>query len=65
MILHGYRPLRLALLNACEGARGSASDPFAGAAQSLVQQGIPAVIAMQFPITDRAAILFAQEFYGA
>jgi hypothetical protein len=65
VILHGYRPLRLALLNACEGARGSASDPFAGAAQSLVQQGIPAVIAMQFPITDRAAILFAQEFYGA
>jgi hypothetical protein len=65
VILHGYRPLRLALLNACEGARGSATDPFAGAAQSLVQQGIPAVIAMQFPITDRAAILFAQEFYGA
>jgi hypothetical protein len=65
VILHGYRPLRLALLNACEGARGSATDPFAGAAQSLVQQGVPAVIAMQFPITDRAAILFAQEFYGA
>ncbi len=65
VILHGYRPLRLALLNACEGARGSTTDPFAGAAQSLVQQGIPAVIAMQFPITDRAAILFAQEFYGA
>ena len=47
------------------GCRGSATDPFAGAAQSLVQQGIPAVIAMQFSITDWAAILFAQEFYGA
>ena len=65
VILHGYRPLRLVMLNACEGARGSATDPFSGAAQSLVQQGIPAVIAMQFRITDRAAILFAREFYGA
>lgn len=64
-ILHGYRPLRLTVLNACEGARGSPTDPFSGVAQGLVQQGVPAVIAMQFEITDRAAITFAQEFYGA
>jgi len=31
----------------------------------LVQQGIPAVIAMQFEISDRAAIIFSQEFYTA
>jgi hypothetical protein len=30
-----------------------------------VQQGIPAVIAMQFEITDQAAITLAREFYGA
>jgi CHAT domain len=65
MLLQGHRSLRLAILNACEGARASQSDPFAGVAQSLVQQGIPAVIAMQFEITDQAAITFAQEFYGA
>ncbi|MCZ6626307.1 MAG: CHAT domain-containing protein [Deltaproteobacteria bacterium] len=65
MLLHDHRPMRLAILNACEGARASRSDPFAGTAQSLVQQGIPAVIAMQFQITDEAAITFAHEFYGA
>jgi len=41
--------LRLVLLNACEGGRASRTDPFSGAAQSLVLKGIPAVIAM--PIT--------------
>lgn len=62
-ILHDHRPLRVAVLNACEGARGGRTDPFAGTAQSLVQQGIPAVIAMQFEITDDAAVIFAHEFY--
>ncbi|HJQ94908.1 MAG TPA: CHAT domain-containing protein, partial [Acidimicrobiia bacterium] len=52
-------------LNSCEGARTSPTDPFAGTAQSLVQQGIPAVIAMQFEITDEAAILLSHEFYAA
>ena len=64
-LLHDHRPLRLAVLNACEGARASRSDPFAGTAQSLVQQGIPAVIAMQSEVTDEAAITLAREFYGA
>jgi len=64
-ILHDHRPLRLAVLNACEGARASRGDPFAGTAQSLVQQGIPAVIAMQFEVTDEAAICFTREFYSA
>lgn len=64
-LLHDERTLRLAILNACEGARTSATDPFAGTAQSLVQQGIPAVIAMQFEITDEAAITLAHEFYQA
>ncbi len=64
-ILHDHRPLRLAVLNACEGARASTEDQFAGTAQSLIQQGIPAVIAMQFRITDQASIMLAYEFYGA
>ena len=57
--------LRLAVLNTCEGARGSARDPFAGTAQGLVQQGVPAVVAMQFEISDDAAATVAQEFYAA
>ncbi|MCD4670507.1 MAG: CHAT domain-containing protein [Actinomycetia bacterium] len=62
-ILHDERTLRLVVLNACEGARTSRNDPFAGTAQSLVQQGIPAVIAMQFEITDKAAIILSHTFY--
>lgn len=64
-ILHNHPSLRLAVLNACEGAHPAAEDPFAGVAHSLVQQGLPAVVAMQFAITDRAALILAQEFYAA
>ncbi|MEW6030609.1 MAG: CHAT domain-containing protein [Chloroflexota bacterium] len=64
-LLHDHRPLRLVVLNACEGARAALDDQFAGTAQSLIQQGIPAVIAMQFRITDQASITLAHEFYGA
>ncbi|HBB97572.1 MAG TPA: hypothetical protein DC054_19500 [Blastocatellia bacterium] len=64
-LLHDHPPMRLAVLNACEGARNSRIDPFGGVAQALLQQSVPAVIAMQFEITDQAALSFAQEFYGA
>jgi hypothetical protein len=63
--LRSHRSLRLVVLNACDGARGSLTDPFGGTAQSLVEAGIPAVIAMQFQITDKAAIAFSNEFYRA
>ncbi len=62
-LLNDHHPLRLAFLNACEGARVDQGEPFAGVAQHLVQQGLPAVIAMQFPITDGAATTLAQLFY--
>lgn len=64
-LLHDEPSLRLAILNACEGARGSHRSPFAGTAQALVQKGIPAVVAMQSPITDGAAKVLAHEFYLA
>ncbi len=64
-LLHDASALRLALLNACEGARGSAHDPFAGVARTLVRKELPAVIAMQAPISDGAARIFAYEFYRA
>jgi hypothetical protein len=65
VLVHDHDPLRLVVLNACEGARADPNDPFAGTAQSLIQQGIPAVVAMQFEITDPAAIGFASELYTA
>lgn len=62
-ILRGCPSLRLVVLNTCEGGRTSRMDPFAGLAQSLVRGAMPAVVAMQFPVTDRAAITFAESFY--
>jgi hypothetical protein len=63
--LHNHDPLRLVVLNACEGARADPTDPFAGTAQTLIQQGVPAVVAMQFEITDLAAIALTSELYAA
>jgi hypothetical protein len=62
-MLRDRTTLRLAVLNSCEGARATRTDPFAGTAQSLVQGSIPAAIAMQFEISDDAAITFAAELY--
>lgn len=64
-LLHDAKTIRLVVLNACEGGRTSHVDPFAGAAQGLLRQGVPAAVAMQFEITDRAAIIFSHEFYAA
>ena len=64
-LLHDHQSLRLAVLKSCAGARGGRSDPFSGTAQSLIQQGIPAVVAMQFEITDEAAITFSHVLYEA
>jgi hypothetical protein len=55
--------LRLAVLNSCDGARTTLHDPYAGVATTLIQLGVPAVVAMQFEISDYAAILFADELY--
>jgi formylglycine-generating enzyme required for sulfatase activity len=64
-LLYDAKTIRLVVLNACEGGRTSHVDPFAGAAQGLLRQGVPAAVAMQFEITDRAAIIFSHEFYAA
>ncbi len=63
-VLDEFDSVRLVILNACEGAMSSPSDSFAGAAQSLIANRIPAVVAMQTEITDAAAITFAKHFYA-
>ncbi len=63
ILLHDHPSLRLALLNACEGARGDGCNTFTGLAQRFVQQGLPAVIAMQFPVSDETAITLSHVFY--
>jgi len=55
---------RLVVLNACQSARRDASDEFGGVAQNLIQQGLPAVVATQFQITDDVATTFAQRLYS-
>lgn len=64
-LLRDHPSLRLVVLNACEGARASTRDAFAGIAQALIAQGIPAVIAMQFAVSDAASRLLASAVYGA
>ena len=59
-------PLRLVFLNACStGAtpERSGPHPYTGVAAALINNGVPAVVAMQFPISDQAAIDFARTFY--
>lgn len=63
--LAGHRHLRLVILNSCKGAQGSRRDIFSSTAAILVRRGIPAVLAMQYEITDKAAIEFARAFYLA
>ncbi len=57
--------LKLVLLNACEGAHSSNMDVFSSTAAILVRSGIPSVVAMQYEITDAAAIEFSRSFYRA
>jgi hypothetical protein len=53
--------LRLVFLNSCRGAMGGTGS--ASAAEELVTRGFSAVIAMQFDISDDAAILFSAYLY--
>ena len=58
---------RLVTLNACNtgtASKKTGSDPFAGVASALVMAGVPAVIAMQFPVSDKAAIVFSARLYS-
>jgi O-acetyl-ADP-ribose deacetylase (regulator of RNase III) len=62
-LLDDHFPLRLAFLNSCEGAMGSNSDAFSSIAATLVRRGVAAMVAMQYEITDKAAIEFCSAFY--
>ena len=62
-LLVDHRSLRLVVLNACEGSRSSAGNLFSSTATVLMQRGIPSVVAMQFKITDKAALEFSRTFY--
>lgn len=56
---------RLLVIEACDLAEQSALDPRLGVADAALHAGIPAVVAMQGPISDDDAALFCQAFYPA
>jgi len=62
-LLADHHALRLIFLNSCEGARSTATQTNSSIAAALVRRNLPAVLAMQYPITDGAAIQFAETFY--
>jgi len=64
-LFDAHKSLRLAVLNACEGARASEQNLFSSAAAVLARRGVPAVVSMQYPISDRAAIEFSRAFYDS
>src|SRR5262249_38246722 len=57
--------LRLAVLNACRGAMTAERVTLQATADSIIRRGTPAVVAMQFYISDTAAVTFAGAFYAA
>ncbi|MFD4131386.1 CHAT domain-containing protein [Streptomyces goshikiensis] len=54
----------LVVLNSCATAAAVTTDVFSSAGATLVRR-VPAVVAMQFSITDEAATTFAAAFYQA
>ena len=63
-ILGGLPDLRLVVLMACHSGASTRADYFGGLAQTLIQQNLPVVIAMQRPIEFDSAKIFNKYFYG-
>lgn len=60
--LEDSQSLRLVVLNACESGR-TGLDTLSGTAATIMRAGVPAVVAMQYEISDPGAITFAKSFY--
>lgn len=58
-----YRSIKLVVLNTCGSGRVSDSQAFQGLAPQMVRFGVPAVVAMQYPLPDDTATIFSREFY--
>jgi outer membrane protein assembly factor BamB len=56
---------QLVVLNSCSSGQAGVNDLFSGTAATLARCGISAVAAMQFTISDTAAIAFSRGFYSA
>ena len=54
----------LVVLNSCSGAQSEPGVLFSSVAEELIRGGVPAVIAMQFEISDNMGIAFSNTFYS-
>jgi tetratricopeptide (TPR) repeat protein len=66
--IKSFTSLRFILLNACETSalsRQDGLDPYTSVATALLLAGMPAVVAMQLPISDAAAIAFSHILYAS
>ena len=61
----GRRGILLVVLSACDSGGVDPGSQFSGGIPTLVQQGIPAVVGMQFTVRDANAIAFSHRFYLA
>jgi hypothetical protein len=57
--------VRVAMFGTCESARRDGTSEWAGIAPTLVAEGVPVVVAMQYPVLDKHAIAFSNAFYIA
>jgi carbon-monoxide dehydrogenase large subunit len=65
-LLHTARPMpRLVVLNSCSSGEAGAQDLFSSTGAALVRSGVSGVVAMQYAVSDPAAIAFAHGFYAA
>jgi hypothetical protein len=51
------------ILNSCKGAAAAGGATYSSTAEHLVSDSFAAVIAMQFEISDQAAITFSTDLY--
>jgi hypothetical protein len=63
VIFARHPSLRLVVLNSCQGAVAGGAEVGASLATGLLRRGVPAVIAMQFPISDAGAIELSRVLY--
>lgn len=57
--------VRVAVINACHGARGDPGRWWSSTAAALLHGGVPRVIAMQHALLDTSALAFTTALYGA
>lgn len=57
--------VRVAVFGTCESAQRDGTSQWAGIAPTLIAEGVPVVVAMQYEVLDKHAIAFSEAFYVA